>query len=231
MFTSVKVKRKDIRHSKVDLFVPEHSSQGGYHPKRINPRIIYDSRVSGKVSYSDQGHDYMVIRTVCHLTIDSLGLHINTMIVNFPFTPKPLGLEDNVEVGQHPQANALQRRPTRYNFLYPEVRGAAGFIKNVDLVCLSKSWVDHIFVRLEPQVQDFVEVRNPKTTAQLSEVLAKFEEIYSCKKMPCSINNDNVGRRGWNERKMSNHDDRWRNWRNSEVLHIPSSGRNDYRGW
>ncbi|GFW18870.1 uncharacterized protein TNCV_5133231 [Trichonephila clavipes] len=30
--------------------------------------------------------------------------------------------------------------------------------------------VDHIFVRLEPQFQDYVEVRNPKTTAQLLEV-------------------------------------------------------------
>ncbi|GFX16483.1 uncharacterized protein TNCV_22541 [Trichonephila clavipes] len=36
--------------------------------------------------------------------------------------------------------------------------------------------VDHIFVHLEPQVQDYVEVRNPTTTAQLLEVLAKFEE-------------------------------------------------------
>ncbi|GFW22592.1 uncharacterized protein TNCV_1478891 [Trichonephila clavipes] len=37
--------------------------------------------------------------------------------------------------------------------------------------------VDHIFVRLEPQVRDYVDVRNPTTTAQLLEVLAKFEDI------------------------------------------------------
>ncbi|GFW86342.1 uncharacterized protein TNCV_4331261 [Trichonephila clavipes] len=43
--------------------------------------------------------------------------------------------------------------------------------------------VDPIFVRLEPQVQDYVDVRNPKTTAYLLEVLVKFEERYSCKKM------------------------------------------------
>ncbi|GFT53943.1 uncharacterized protein TNCV_418481 [Trichonephila clavipes] len=41
--------------------------------------------------------------------------------------------------------------------------------------------VVHIFVRLEPQVQDYVEVRNPQNTVQLLEVLSKFEERYSCK--------------------------------------------------
>ncbi|GFU10093.1 uncharacterized protein TNCV_3448951 [Trichonephila clavipes] len=50
----------------------------------------------------------------------------------------------------------------------------------------------HIFVRLEPQVQDYVEVRKPKTTAQLLEVLAKFEERYSCKKMQGSRDDNNV---------------------------------------
>ncbi|GFX01832.1 retrovirus-related Pol polyprotein from transposon opus [Trichonephila clavipes] len=68
--------------------------------------------------------------------------------------------------------------------------------------------VDHIFVRLDPQVQDYVVVRSPKATAQLWEVMAKFEERYSCKKMQGSRNSDNVGRRGWNERRMSNDDDR-----------------------
>ncbi|GFV54275.1 uncharacterized protein TNCV_4365501 [Trichonephila clavipes] len=41
---------------------------------------------------------------------------------------------------------------------------------------------------------------------------------------------DNVERRSWNERRMSNADDSRRNWRNSEVLRRPSNGRNDYRG-
>ncbi|GFX06337.1 uncharacterized protein TNCV_505561 [Trichonephila clavipes] len=43
---------------------------------------------------------------------------------------------------------------------------------------------------------DYVEVRNPETAAQLLEVLAKFEERYSCKKMEGSRNRDNVERRG-----------------------------------
>ncbi|GFX74809.1 uncharacterized protein TNCV_636361 [Trichonephila clavipes] len=56
--------------------------------------------------------------------------------------------------------------------------------------------VDHIFVRLKPQVQDYVKVRNPQNTVQLLEVLSKFEERYSCKAMWGSRNCDNVQRRG-----------------------------------
>ncbi|GFW70182.1 uncharacterized protein TNCV_4467411 [Trichonephila clavipes] len=63
---------------------------------------------------------------------------------------------------------------------------------------LKEALVDHIFVRLEPQIQDYVEVKNPDTTAWLLEVLARFEERCSCKKMQGSRNRDNVERRGWN---------------------------------
>ncbi|GFU15810.1 uncharacterized protein TNCV_2367691 [Trichonephila clavipes] len=257
------------------------------------------------------------------------------------FTPTPLGHGDNLEVKQHPRSNALQRRPARFNFPYPEVGGAAGLrglpevyfsgSENVDdfsegidsqiklleipsdlayaylkghLLGRDKDWyeifgsalvqntatdfaqlkaaltktfpvvrnrkdlesqfyssqqnrdqkptdfiygllkvhkklglsmseealVDHTFVRLEPHVKDYVEVRNPNTTAQLLEVLAKFEERYSCKKMQGSRNSDNVGRRVWNERRMSAKDDKRRYWRNSEVLHRPNNDTNNYRG-
>ncbi|GFX57264.1 uncharacterized protein TNCV_2965431 [Trichonephila clavipes] len=80
-----------------------------------------------------------------------------------------------------------------------------------------KALVDHIFVRLEPQVQEYVDVRNPQNTVLLLEVLAKFEERYSCKAIRGSRNSDSVERRGWNEHTMSNVDDNGRNWRNSEV--------------
>ncbi|GFX70318.1 uncharacterized protein TNCV_2955381 [Trichonephila clavipes] len=53
--------------------------------------------------------------------------------------------------------------------------------KKLELGMSEKALVDHIFVRLEPQVQDYVEVRNPQTAIHLLEVLAKFEERYSCK--------------------------------------------------
>ncbi|GFW42909.1 hypothetical protein TNCV_734421 [Trichonephila clavipes] len=44
--------------------------------------------------------------------------------------------------------------------------------------------------------------------------------------MQGSGDSDNVERRGWNERRMSNADD---SRRNSEVVRRPSNGRNDYR--
>ncbi|GFY24010.1 retrovirus-related Pol polyprotein from transposon 297 [Trichonephila clavipes] len=53
--------------------------------------------------------------------------------------------------------------------------------KKLELGMSDKALVDHIFVRLEPQVQDYVEVRYPQTAIQLLEVLAMFEERYSCK--------------------------------------------------
>ncbi|GFX97264.1 uncharacterized protein TNCV_1076351 [Trichonephila clavipes] len=92
-----------------------------------------------------------------------------------------------------------------------------------------KALVDHIFVRLEPQVQDYVEMRNPQNTVQLLEVLAKFEERYTCKAIRGSRNSDNVEGRGWNERRMSNVGNYRGNRRNSEIVLRPSNGRNDYR--
>ncbi|GFX96355.1 uncharacterized protein TNCV_2054741 [Trichonephila clavipes] len=102
--------------------------------------------------------------------------------------------------------------------------------KKLELGKSEKALVDHIFVRLEPQVQDYVEARNPENTVQLLEVLAKFEERYSCKAIRGSRNSDNVEGRGWNVRRMSNVNNNRGNWRNSEVVRRPSNGRNDYRG-
>ncbi|GFX77786.1 uncharacterized protein TNCV_1107031 [Trichonephila clavipes] len=65
---------------------------------------------------------------------------------------------------------------------------------------------------------------------QLLELLAKFEERYSCKTIRGSRNSDNVEGRGWNERRMPNVGNNRGNWRNSEVVRTPSNGRNDYRG-
>ncbi|GFW35356.1 uncharacterized protein TNCV_2611551 [Trichonephila clavipes] len=109
---------------------------------------------------------------------------------------------------------------------------------NVILVWCCSNWgcqrknalVDHNFVRLEPQVQDYVEFRNPQNAVQLLEVLAKFEERYSCKAIRGSRNRDNVEERSWNEHRMSNVDNNRENWRNSEVVRRPSNRRNDYRG-
>ncbi|GFX44892.1 uncharacterized protein TNCV_3429411 [Trichonephila clavipes] len=89
--------------------------------------------------------------------------------------------------------------------------------KKLELGMSEKALVDHIFIRLEPQVQDYVEVRNPQTAIQLLEVLAKFEERYSCKATLGSRNSNNVEGRGWNERRMSNVGNNGGNSRNSEV--------------
>ncbi|GFS62753.1 uncharacterized protein TNCV_3201941 [Trichonephila clavipes] len=101
--------------------------------------------------------------------------------------------------------------------------------KKLELGMSEKALVDHIFIRLEPQVQDYVEVRNPQTAIQLLEVLAKFEERYSCKATLGSRNSNNMEGRGRNERRMSNVGNNRGNWRNSEVVHRPNNGRNDFR--
>ncbi|GFT45597.1 uncharacterized protein TNCV_1055511 [Trichonephila clavipes] len=90
----------------------------------------------------------------------------------------------------------------------------------------AEDWYKIFGSTLEPQVQDYVEVRNPQNTVQLLEVLSKFEERYSCKTMRDSGNSDNAERRRWNARRMSNADD---SRRNSEIVRRPSNGRNDYR--
>ncbi|GFV36378.1 uncharacterized protein TNCV_2234251 [Trichonephila clavipes] len=68
--------------------------------------------------------------------------------------------------------------------------------KKLELGMSEKALVDNIFVTLEPQVQDYVEVRNPQTAIQLLEVLAKFEERYSSKAILGSTNSINVEGRG-----------------------------------
>ncbi|GFX55804.1 uncharacterized protein TNCV_609701 [Trichonephila clavipes] len=92
----------------------------------------------------------------------------------------------------------------------------------------TSSRIDRSPSRLDPQVQDYVEVRNPQNTVQLLEVLSKCEERYSCKANRGSGNSDNDERRGWIERRMSNADDSRKNWRNSEVVRRPSNGRNQW---
>ncbi|GFT64076.1 uncharacterized protein TNCV_4900801 [Trichonephila clavipes] len=77
--------------------------------------------------------------------------------------------------------------------------------KQLELGIPEEALVDHVFVRLKPQVQDYVEGRNPQNMVQLLEVLSKIEERYSCKG---SRNSDNVERRGWNKRRVSHSDDR-----------------------
>ncbi|GFY30272.1 hypothetical protein TNCV_4065231 [Trichonephila clavipes] len=41
---------------------------------------------------------------------------------------------------------------------------------------------------------------------------------------------DNVGRRSWDERRMSNDNSRRINWRDADLIHRPSDRRSNYRG-
>ncbi|GFW39637.1 uncharacterized protein TNCV_3188081 [Trichonephila clavipes] len=53
--------------------------------------------------------------------------------------------------------------------------------KKLGLSVPKEALVDHIFVRLEPQVYDYVEARNPTTTAQLLEAQKSFDAVKSAK--------------------------------------------------
>ncbi|GFX86156.1 uncharacterized protein TNCV_2560381 [Trichonephila clavipes] len=120
-------------------------------------------------------------------------------------------------------------RVTVLNYFFDQLYDLLKLHKQLGLGMSEGALVYHIFVRHEPQVQDYVKVRYPQNMVQLLE-LSKFEERYSCKTRRGSRNSDNVKRRGWNERRISNADYSRRNWKNSEVFRRPSNGRNYYRG-
>ncbi|GFW40307.1 uncharacterized protein TNCV_1018651 [Trichonephila clavipes] len=130
----------------------------------------------------------------------------------------------DLETRSYASQQRQNQEPT--NFVYDLLK----LHKKLELEMSEKALVDHIFVRLEPQVQDYVEVCNPQTAIELLEVLAKFEERHSCKATLGSRNSNNVEGRGWNERRMSNVGNNRGNCRNSEVVHRPNNGRNDYKG-
>ncbi|GFW70553.1 uncharacterized protein TNCV_1623861 [Trichonephila clavipes] len=43
--------------------------------------------------------------------------------------------------------------------------------------------IDHIISRLEPQILDYVEVRNPQTTSNLLQIIDKYEERFLNRKI------------------------------------------------
>ncbi|GFS99503.1 hypothetical protein TNCV_4534691 [Trichonephila clavipes] len=81
--------------------------------------------------------------------------------------------------------------------------------------------IEHIINRLEPQVLDYVDVRNPTTRSQLLRVVSKFEERYLARETQSSSNN-NSERQDWDERRRSLDDRRNRNWR---YLIVEMTGR------
>ncbi|GFV43527.1 hypothetical protein TNCV_1500591 [Trichonephila clavipes] len=80
-----------------------------------------------------------------------------------------------------------------------------------------RNLIEHIINRLEPQVLDCVEVRDPITRSKLLQVVSKFQERYSAKETQGSSNN-NRERRDWDAHQRSPDDRRNRNWRDAEVF-------------
>ncbi|GFX06260.1 uncharacterized protein TNCV_504801 [Trichonephila clavipes] len=78
----------------------------------------------------------------------------------FPAIQNKKELETRFYASQQKQ----NQKPT--DFIYDLLK----IHKKLELGMSEKALVDHIFVRLEPQVQDYVEVRNPQTAIQLLEV-------------------------------------------------------------
>ncbi|GFW09884.1 uncharacterized protein TNCV_4252131 [Trichonephila clavipes] len=109
-------------------------------------------------------------------------------------------IQNKKELGTRFYASQQRQNQEPTDFVYDLLK----LNKKLELGMSEKALVDHIFVRLEPQVQDYVEVRNSQTAIQLLEVLAKFEESYSCKATLGSRNGNNMEGRSWNERRMSN---------------------------
>ncbi|GFS97877.1 hypothetical protein TNCV_2018281 [Trichonephila clavipes] len=78
-----------------------------------------------------------------------------------------------------------------------------------------QSLIQHIVNRLELQVLEYVEVRNPTTRAQFLQVISKFEERYSARKTQGSSKSYNE-RRDWDAHRKSPDDRRNRNWKDED---------------
>ncbi|GFT43041.1 uncharacterized protein TNCV_3768841 [Trichonephila clavipes] len=133
-------------------------------------------------------------------------------------------LRKDLKVKFYSERKSRGQEPTDFIYYFLKV------YKKLGLKISEEELVDHTLTRLEPQVQDYVEVRNPTTTVKLLQVISKFEERYSCRKMQISRINEDTEKRDWDIRRMSNDKRRQRNWRDTEVVHRPNDRRNSYRG-
>ncbi|GFV19962.1 uncharacterized protein TNCV_2221301 [Trichonephila clavipes] len=76
--------------------------------------------------------------------------------------------------------------------------------------------LEHIISRLEPQILDYVAVRNPITEVQLLQLVIKYEERYTSRETQGPI--DNIRKQDWDARRrfLDRHKDG--NWRDSGVI-------------
>ncbi|GFU55556.1 uncharacterized protein TNCV_4339511 [Trichonephila clavipes] len=88
--------------------------------------------------------------------------------------------------------------------------------KVLKLEMTEQNLVEYIVNRLEPQVLDYVEFRNPTSRSLLLEVVSKFEERYSARETQGPSNSSE--RRDWDARWISPDDRRNRNWQDAGVI-------------
>ncbi|GFV20586.1 hypothetical protein TNCV_776321 [Trichonephila clavipes] len=88
-----------------------------------------------------------------------------------------------------------------------------------------KKMLDHIISCLDPQVLDFVEVRNPTTKAQVLQLVTKYEERHVERGTQGPINN--VGRQDWDARRLPDQR-RDGNWRNADQGDRSNNGNLNY---
>ncbi|GFS58254.1 uncharacterized protein TNCV_4916491 [Trichonephila clavipes] len=65
------------------------------------------------------------------------------------------------------------------NFVYDLLK----IHKILKLEMTQEKWIDHIISRLEPQILDYVGVRNPQTTSNLLQIIDKYEERFLNRKI------------------------------------------------
>ncbi|GFY01015.1 uncharacterized protein TNCV_1364201 [Trichonephila clavipes] len=87
--------------------------------------------------------------------------------------------------------------------------------KILKLEMTGEKLIDHIIIRLEPQILDYVEVRNPQTTSNLLQIIDKYEERFLNRKIRGS---------SWesrdikpNENNRFNNRNRQENWRETRC--------------
>ncbi|GFT45502.1 retrovirus-related Pol polyprotein from transposon 17.6 [Trichonephila clavipes] len=86
----------------------------------------------------------------------------------------------------------------------------------------------HIIARLEPQLMEYVEIRNPTSRSKLLKMILKYEDRYLRRDTQGSSNN-NRERRDWNARRRSLEDRRNRNWQDERAIERQNDRRDTYR--
>ncbi|GFY22182.1 uncharacterized protein TNCV_3298251 [Trichonephila clavipes] len=100
--------------------------------------------------------------------------------------------------------------------------------KKLVLSMSEEGLMEHIIARLEPQIMEYVEIRNPTSRSQLLKVITKYEDRYLRRDARGSRNN-NSERLDWDERWRFPEDRRNRNWQDAGVVKQQNDWGDAYR--